>query len=104
MRPEDCGPGQFYEFDRSLPNQEIGTSIPRTYAILRLKRGLDIYTPMGSDAKSLAKDVQKGKAEWEGAHQAGYFPHYHAADNHVAYGHVFYGQRGFRAGQNRRLG
>ncbi|MEZ6060482.1 MAG: hypothetical protein R3C19_08985 [Planctomycetaceae bacterium] len=92
--------GRFYEFQRGTVS-EIGRPIPRNQALDRIRRGQDVYTPMGADAKALAKDVQKGKADWEGSHDAGYYPHYHAAGNH-SYGHVFYGERGFRQGQNRR--
>ncbi|MCH2203949.1 MAG: hypothetical protein MK102_18440 [Fuerstiella sp.] len=92
--------GRFYEFSRNSAS-EIGRSIPRIQALHRLKRGQDVYTPVGNDARALAKDVQKGKADWEGSHQQNFYPHYHAAGNHN-YGHVFYGERGFRQGQNRR--
>jgi hypothetical protein len=76
--------------------------IPRPFALLRLRRGQDVYTPSGADARALAKDVHPGKAEWEGAHQPGFYPHYHPADDHEAYGHVFYGEPGYRVGENRR--
>lgn len=92
--------GRFYEFQRG-GGAEIGRSIPRTQALHRIRRGQDVYTPRGSDARALAKDVQKGKADWEGSHQAGFYPHFHAAGNHN-YGHVFYGSRNFRQGENRR--
>lgn len=101
-RPDDCLEGKFYEFCRDQPGREIGRMIPRPHAVLRLRREQDVYTPMDSDARSLAKDVQKGKAEWEGAHDADYYPHYHPADNHEDYGHVFYGKPGYREGENRR--
>jgi len=101
-RPTACIIGQFYEFHRDQPAREIGKLIPRPFAVLRLRRKQDVYTPSDSDARALAKDVQKGKAEWEGAHEAGHYPHYHPADNHDDYGHVFYGESGYRHGENRR--
>jgi hypothetical protein len=100
-KPSDCLEERFYEFHRERANNEIGRMIPRPFAVQRLLRGEDVYTPLASDAKSLAKDVQKGKAEWEGAHQPGYFPHFHPADDHVQYGHVFYGERNYRLRENR---
>jgi hypothetical protein len=36
-----------------------------------LRKKKDIYTPRQSDAKFLAKDVEQGKAEWQGADQRG---------------------------------
>jgi hypothetical protein len=92
--------GSFYEFQRGA-GSEIGRPVPRTQALHRIRRGQDVYTPQQADARALAKDVQKGKADWEGSHDAGYYPHFHPAGNHN-YGHIFYGDRGFRQGQNRR--
>jgi hypothetical protein len=82
-------------------NQEIGPAIGRNVAMSRVRRGEDVYTPLCSDAQALAKDVQKGKAFWEGSHEGGYFPHFHPAGNH-SYGHIFYGERSYRVGENRR--
>ena len=93
--PANLIDGWFYEFSRAATNREIGKTIPRGVALLRIRRGEDVYTPLNSDAKSLAKDVQKGKADWEGAHDTGYYPHFHPAGNH-AYGHIFYGEAGYR--------
>src|SRR5262245_48445266 len=101
-RPSDCLEGCFYTFDRFADGREIGRLIPRPQAQFRLRRHEDVYTPLSSDAKALAKDVQKGKAEWEGSHEPGYYPHYHPADNHEDYGHVFYGNPDYRTGENRR--
>jgi hypothetical protein len=42
------------------------------------------------------------KADWEGAHEFGYYPHYHPAGSHMEFGLVFYGNKGFRLGENRR--
>ncbi len=98
--PSQTSDGRYYEFQRGTQS-EIGRAIPRTQALHRIRRGQDVYTPLPSDARALAKDVQKGKADWEGSHDPGYYPHFHAAGNHD-YGHVFYGDRGFRQGQNRR--
>ncbi len=95
-------PGQFYEFTRGNGGNPIGRPIARAWAILRLQRGEDVYTLKDSDARSLAKDVQKGKADWEGAHEVGYYPHYHPAGIHGRYGHIFYGEPGYRLGENRR--
>ena len=94
--------GQFYEFTRGQTPSEVGYLISRKDAQFRLHDRLDVYTPMSSDAKSLAKDVQKGKADWEGSHQPGYYPHYHPAGNHRDYGHVFYGDKGYRVKEHRR--
>lgn len=99
---KDTIDGKFYTFDRGRAGQEIGRMIPREFARQRVSRAEDVYTPLDSDARSLAKDVQKGKADWEGAHDSDYFPHYHPAGNHEDYGHIFYGQRGYREGDNRR--
>ena len=101
-QPKDCVEGRFYTFERGNGGQEIGRMLPREFARQRVARVEDVYTPLSSDAKALAKDVQKGKAEWEGAHQPGFFPHYHPADNHDDYGHIFYGDKGYRQGENRR--
>lgn len=95
-------PGQFYEFYRGQEGREIGRLIRRLWALERVRRGEDVYTPRDSDARSLAKDVQKGKADWEGAHDFGYYPHYHPAGNHEGYGHIFYGEPSYRLGENRR--
>lgn len=94
--------GCFYEFHRDRPGREIGDLVPRPHAVVFVRKGDDIYTPAGSDARSLAKDVHKGKADWEGSHDDGYYPHYHPAGDHLTYGHVFYGDPGFRIGENRR--
>ena len=101
-RPNDCIQGKFYKFHRDRPNREIGKMIPRPFAVCRLHRRQNVYMPCGSDARAPAKDVQKGKAEWEDAHPSGYNPHYHPADNHDVYGHVFYGKSGYREDDNRR--
>ena len=93
-------PGDFYEFDRMQLGREIGERIDRNWALSRLLRGQDVYTPLASDAKSLAKDVHPGKADWEGAHEANYFPHFHPGGVHT-YGHVFYGGRDYRLGESR---
>lgn len=93
--------GSFYEFHRDQPHREIGHVIQRKSALLRVLRGDDVYTPADSDARSLAKDVQKGKPDWEGAHGADFYPHYHPGGNH-GYGHIFYNDRGYRVGENRR--
>jgi hypothetical protein len=98
--PRNTTEGCFYEFNRDQPFSEIGRSIPRPHALDRLRRGQDVYTPRDSDAKSLAKDVIKGKADWEGSHEPGFYPHYHPGGQHTC--HVFYGQRSYRVGENRR--
>jgi hypothetical protein len=107
-------PGEFYVFDRGRPMQEIGRWITRNQALERVRAGRDVYTPLNSDASSLAKDVRKGKAFWEGSHAPRErdwdadavgnrrFPHYHPGGDHETYGHVFYGERGYRVGQVRR--
>ncbi len=112
--PRNVLPGEFYAFDRGEPNFEIGGRISRNQALFRVRGGGDVYTPAGSDAASLAKDAYPGKAFWEGAHlpRAGdwdaqaignrRYPHYHPGGNHHDFGHVFYGERGFRAGEARR--
>ncbi|MDG3004541.1 hypothetical protein [Paludisphaera mucosa] len=112
--PREVLPGEFYVFDRGAPNFEIGARISRNQALFRVRSGGDVYTPANSDASSLAKDVHPGKAFWEGAHQPRpgdwdadelgnrRFPHYHPGGDHDAYGHVFYGERGYRAGEARR--
>ena len=46
----DCIPGECYEFTRGLPGREIGDWLPRPFAVLRLKRGDDVYTRMNADA------------------------------------------------------
>lgn len=97
----DCIEGCFYRFCRGELGREIGAMIPRDQARLRLLRKEDIYTPLSSDAKAIAKDVQKGKADWDGAHDSGYYPHYHPAGDHDDYGHVFYGGPGYRVGEKR---
>jgi hypothetical protein len=93
--------GCFYRFDRSKKGKEIGASVIRNNALVLLRKKKDIYTPRQSDAKSLAKDVQKGKADWEGAHKPGYYAHFHPAGNHKEYGHVYYGPSGLRQGEKR---
>jgi hypothetical protein len=114
-KPEDCIEGQFYEFDRGQrPGYEIGKRIERKQAQVRLMRSYqsqekgrgqptdayDVYTPLQSDAKSLAKDVRQGKAEWDGADEPGHFPHFHAGCIHR--GHIFYGKQNYRLGESRR--
>lgn len=88
--------GSFYEFDRSSKGNEIRGTVSRNAALERLRKKKNIYTPQRSDAKSLAKDVQKGKADQEGAHEADFYAHYHPAGNHDDYGHVFFGERGLK--------
>ena len=75
----------------------------------------DVYTPLASDAARLAKDVHPGKAGWEGSHVPRSpekdwdydlpgnrrFPHFHPGGDHD-YGHVFYGERGYRVDEKRR--
>jgi hypothetical protein len=114
-KPEHCIEGQFYEFDRSQkPGYEIGRRIERKQAQVRLMRAYqrqedknelpsavyNVYTPLQSDAKSLAKDVRQGKAEWDGADEPGHFPHFHAGCIHC--GHIFYGFPNYRAGESRK--
>jgi hypothetical protein len=115
-KPQDCIEGQFYEFDcDQKPGFEIGIRIERKQAQVRLlrayqhlregKRGqnpyvYNVYTPLQSDAKSLAKDVRQGKAEWDGADESGHFPHFHAGGIHC--GHIFYGYPNYRAGESRK--
>ena len=100
--PQALADGKFYDFDRKKPvGQEIGLSIPRNTALTRLRSKRDIYTPRQSDAKSLAKDVEKGKADWEGAHKPNYYAHFHPAGNHSEYGHIYYGESGLRQGEKR---
>jgi hypothetical protein len=106
--------GQFYEFDRGRPNQEIGPLISRNQALLRVRSGGDVYTPAASDAMSLAKDVHPRRAVWEGSHLPRVtdwdfnslgnrrYPHYHPGGDHATYGHIFYGERGYRVGESRR--
>ena len=77
----------------------------------------DVYTPRSSDAARLAKDVHPGKADWEGSHKPSIskhgekdwdydlpgnrrFPHFHPGGDHD-YGHVFYGERGYRVDEKR---
>lgn len=93
--------GAFYEFCRDEPGREIGQRIPRPHAVLRVRRGQDVYTQSSKDARALAKDIQKGRADWDGAHQENYYPHFHPVGNHQ-FGHIFYGESGYRQGQNRR--
>jgi hypothetical protein len=93
--------GSFYRFDRAKKGDEIGSSVSRNNALALLRRKKDIYTPRQSDAKALAKDVQKGKADWDGAHKTGYFAHFHPAGNHKEYGHIYYGPPGLRQGEKR---
>lgn len=98
--PISLNNGSFYRFDRSKKGAEIGSSISRNNALEWLRRKKDIYTPRQSDAKSLAKDVEKGKAEWHGAHERNYYAHFRPAGNHK-YGHVFYGPPGLRQDEKR---
>jgi hypothetical protein len=112
--PRNTVVGLFYEFHRDRPNQEIGAQILRNHALFRVRARKDVYTPAGSDAISLAKDVHPGKAFWEGSHvprpadwdfaipENRRFPHYHPAGDHLSYGHVFYGDRGYRTDEARR--
>ncbi len=105
--------GSFYEFDRERARFEIGDRVSRNAAIARVQVGRDVYTLASSDAKSLAKDVYPGKAYWEGSHvpkggdwdyglSKQRFPHFHPGGNHDDYGHVFYGQRGYRVDECRK--
>jgi hypothetical protein len=112
--PRNTVVGLFYEFHRDRSNQEIGAEILRNQALFRVRAGGDVFTPAGSDAMSLAKDVHPGKAFWEGSHsprpgdwdflipENRRFPHYHPGGDHETYGHVFYGDRGYRPGEARR--
>jgi hypothetical protein len=104
----------FYEFHRERANFEIGAQISRNAALARVRAGGDVYSRASSDAMSLAKDVYPGRAYWEGSHvpRPGdwdfnipvnrRFPHYHPGGNHDDYGHVFYGERGYRVNEARR--
>jgi hypothetical protein len=86
--------GCFHKFDRKKKGNEIGPQIDRNAALARLRNKEDVYTLMQSDAKSLAKDAQKGKAPRDGAHEPDYYAHFHPAGNHDC--HVFYGSPGLR--------
>lgn len=99
--PRHLVKGHYYEFHRDQPFREIGICIPRNHALWRVRRGQDVYTPADSDARSLAKDVSPGAAQWHGAHDPQYFPHYYPAFNNE-FGHVFYGERGYRLGEMQR--
>jgi hypothetical protein len=99
--PRQTTAGCFYEFHRGQPHWEIGACLSRVQAQWRIRKGADVYTPLDSDARSLAKDVSPGAAQWHGAHEETYLPHYFPAFNN-AFGHVFYGGRGFRLGEMQR--
>jgi hypothetical protein len=99
--PKILSAGNFYEFDCDKRYYEIGRILPRAIAIQSVRNGKNVYTPAQSDAQSLAKDVAPGAAQWHGAHQPNYFPHYYPAFNNQ-YGHIFYGQRGHRLRQMQR--
>lgn len=86
--------GNFYEFDLSAIGKEIRGFVSRNTALQHLRNKKDIYTLQQSDAKSLAKAVQKGKADRDPPHKDGYFKHFHPAGDHETYGHVFYGKPG----------
>jgi len=94
--------GQYYEFERTRAMLEVGRCIPYNFAQSRLRAGRDVYTPTLKDARALAKSIVPGKAEWEGAHEWNYFPHLHPGETHGTFGHVFYGERGYRQGESRR--
>jgi hypothetical protein len=66
--PRHTVAGQFYEFDRGRPNQEIGPLI-----------SWDFNSP--------------GNRR---------YPHYHPGGDHATYGHIFYGERGYRVGESKR--
>jgi hypothetical protein len=99
--PRHTTAGDFYEFHRDQPFREIGLCVTRVRALWRVRHGGDVYTPAASDASSLAKDVSPGAAQWHGAHEWNYFPHYYPAFNNE-FGHVFYGERGYREGEMQR--
>ena len=96
--PRHVAKGRYYKFSRKNADREIGACIPRNRALQLVLRGKGVCTPAASDAKSLAKDVVPGAAEWDGAHQKNFFPHYHAGFNHDL-GHIFYGERDYRRGE-----
>lgn len=112
--PRNVLVGNFYVFDRFRPNFEIGMQISRNEALFRVRAGGDVFTPAASDAIALAKDVHPGRADWEGSHVPRpndwdhslptnrRFPHFHPGGDHKKYGHVFYGDRGYRVNQSRR--
>jgi hypothetical protein len=112
--PRHISVGNYYVFDRARPGFEIGMQISRNAALFRVRSGGDVFTPAASDAISLAKDVHPGRAGWDGSHiprpgnwdyglsENRRFPHFHPGLDHATYGHVFYGQRGYRVGEARR--
>jgi hypothetical protein len=114
--PRELLPGVFYTFDRTKSNREIGDRIPRNQALLRARAGKDVYTPMASDALSFAKDVHPLRPVWDGSHQPRNptdwdfdlpgnrrYPHYHPGGQGLEHVHVFYGERGYRVSENRRV-
>jgi hypothetical protein len=84
--------GAFYEFNRLIGHYEVGREIPERIAQsdVRLKR--DVYTPRGSNAKSLAKRIGRFSPTWHPPHSPLYYPHYHPEGDD--YGQIFYGIRG----------
>jgi hypothetical protein len=99
--PRKATRGNFYEFHRNQLFREIGIGMARVQAIWRVRHGGDVYTLAAADAAALAKDVSPGAAQWHGAHELNYFPHYYPAFNN-AFGHIFYGERGYRIGEMQR--
>lgn len=91
--PRQLRDRSYYEFNRPDSHYEVGREIPESIAQIDVRFGRDVYTPRGSDAKSLAKNVVPLSPEWHPAHQLKYFSHYHpgGADHN---GHIFYGRRG----------
>jgi hypothetical protein len=93
--PRHIQDGAYYEFRRqdSHSYYEVGPQISERNAILDVRYKKDVYTPRGSDAKSLAKHVHKAAPVWHPAHEPNYFPHYYPGGS-LDYGHIFYGGRG----------
>jgi hypothetical protein len=91
--PRHVKDGAYYEFNRPDSHYEVGKEIAESIAQMDVRFGKDIYTPRGSDAKSLAKNVVPASPIWHPAHAAAYFPHYYPAGG-PKYGHIFYGRRG----------
>jgi hypothetical protein len=91
--PKAVEPGSFYEFDVIQGSYEVGREILEASAQMYVRGGWDVYTPRGSDAKSLAKKILPSRPIWHPAENPRYFSHYHPAPR-GDFGHIFYGARG----------
>jgi hypothetical protein len=120
---------RFYKFEKerivsrpgailaTAPGIEIGPEISREQALRLVRAGRDVYTMRAQDAKQLAKSAHPGTPVEENPHdprrptRSGredvYYRHFHPGGVHPgdgpnAPGHVFFGERGERHGEEPR--